>query len=69
MANNPILYADPDGKFIPLLAIGIGAFVGGTFNVVSHLASGKAMSFRDGVVAFGIGAIAGGLGVATAGST
>jgi RHS repeat-associated protein len=36
MGNNPVMFTDPDGRFIPLLIIAAGAVIGGVTNVVSH---------------------------------
>ncbi|OGX91457.1 hypothetical protein BEN49_19660 [Hymenobacter coccineus] len=70
MGNNPVVHTDPDGKIIPLLVIGGAALVGGIINVAAHW--GKINSsphgFRDGLVAFGIGAAAGTLSAVTGGA-
>ena len=44
MGNNPILYSDPNGDFIPQL---IGAAVGVTVNGIGNLAKGDSF-FKDG---------------------
>lgn len=36
MGNNPAMFVDPDGRFVPLLALLAGAIIGGVTNVVSH---------------------------------
>jgi RHS repeat-associated protein len=51
--NNPLVYTDPDGNN-PLL---IAAFLGGVFNVLTHMDQIHGMG--DFATAFGIGAIAG----------
>lgn len=61
--NNPIRYMDPDGEWIH---IAIGALVGGIINVVTHW--DEIGSFKDGLVAFGIGAVAGAVCAATGGA-
>src|SRR5690606_22910882 len=66
--NNPLSYVDPSGEFIPLLAIGVAALVGGTANLTIKAIQGKINSWEDGFVAFGIGAAAGGAGAITGGA-
>ncbi len=63
MGNNPIIYVDPDGNlfFVPIL---IGAAIGGAINLGIQAAQGNINSVGDGLVAFGIGALAGGAAVA-----
>ncbi|MEQ2955425.1 RHS repeat-associated core domain-containing protein [Phocaeicola massiliensis] len=63
--NNPLRYVDPDGEFIHIV---IGAIVGGAANLIYKAISGQLHSFKDGFAAFGIGAVAGGLGAATGGA-
>ena len=65
MANNPLMYTDPDGQWVH---IAIGAAIGGVVNLGMKAWQGKIHSFKDGAVAFGIGALAGGLGAATGGA-
>ena len=60
-ANNPLIYKDPNGKFWHIV---IGAAIGGVVNWALH---GCQLN-TDGLAAFGIGAVAGGVGVATFGS-
>lgn len=62
--NNPLRYVDKDGEFLHII---IGALIGGTANLIYKAVSGQLHSFKDGFVAFGIGAAAGGLGAATGG--
>ena len=62
--NNPLRYVDENGEFIHII---IGAIIGGTVNLIYKAVSGQLHSFKDGFVAFGIGAAAGGLGAATGG--
>lgn len=62
--NNPLKYVDQDGEFLHII---IGALVGGTANLIYKAVSGQLHSFKDGFVAFGIGAAAGGIGAATGG--
>ncbi|UII32247.1 HNH endonuclease [Fulvivirga ulvae] len=66
IANNPANFTDPSGEIVPLIAIGIGAVIGGAINVAIHW--NKIDSFGDGMVAFGIGAVAGAVGAATGGA-
>ena len=56
--NNPILFGDPEGDFVftPLLAIGIGAAIGGIGGGINAVNNGQ--SFLSG---FGKGALIGGL--------
>ena len=63
MAGNPVSYVDPDGNlfFVPIL---IGAAIGGAINLGIQAAQGNINSVGDGLVAFGIGALAGGAAVA-----
>lgn len=69
MANNPVLYADPDGRFFPLVPILIGAAIGGTINLAAHLIKNDGhISFWQGVSAFGIGAAGGAAAVVTGGA-
>ncbi len=67
MGNNPVARIDPDGKFafIPIL---VGALIGGTVNTIAHWDRIQAEGWTAGVKAFGVGAFAGGLGVATGGA-
>lgn len=63
MGNNPVLYTDPNGDIIPILA---AMAIGGIINMaVNHK---QINSFQDGLVAFGIGAAAAGIGIATGGA-
>ncbi|MEQ8358203.1 MAG: RHS repeat-associated core domain-containing protein [Cytophagales bacterium] len=68
MGNVPHYVIDPDGEIVPLLAIAIGAAIGGTINLGIQAAKGNIGSFQDGLVAFGIGAVAGGVGAFTGGA-
>lgn len=54
--NNPLVYTDPDGQWVHIV---IGAAIGGVINLAVKAAQGKIHNFRDGIVAFGIGAAAG----------
>jgi RHS repeat-associated protein len=54
--NNPLVYNDPDGQLPHLV---IGALVGGFANLAIKAFQGDIRSFQDGLVAFGIGALAG----------
>ena len=56
MGNNPILYNDPNGDFIPQL---VGAVVGGTVNLVDQALKGNVTSLGEGLAYFGTGAAAG----------
>lgn len=62
--NNSINRVDIDGKAWHLL---IGAVVGGTLNVITHW--NKIDNFGDGLMAFGIGAVAGTITAATGGAS
>lgn len=66
MGNNPVVYVDPDGRFIHII---VGAVVGGVINLGIKAFTGKIKSWKDGFAAFGIGALAGGLGAATGGAS
>lgn len=70
MNNNPISFNDPNGDIVPLVAIAIGAAVGGGFNVYRNWdnITQNGFSLTDFGAAFGIGAVAGGVGVATGGA-
>jgi len=63
--NNPVNLKDPDGN-CPVCIIAIGAAIGGAINVATHWnkLSYSAHPIRDGFVAFGIGAVAGGTATA-----
>lgn len=60
--NNPLCYVDENGEFWWII---IGAAIGGVANLVNKAISGQLHSWKDGFAAFGIGAVAGGLGGAT----
>lgn len=60
--NNPMLYVDENGEFVHII---IGAVVGGIFNLATKVYLGQVNDFWDGLAAFGIGALAGGIGGAT----
>ncbi|PWV47117.1 RHS repeat-associated protein [Chitinophaga sp. S165] len=36
MGNNPAMFVDPDGRFLPLVAVIAGAVIGGVTNVISN---------------------------------
>ncbi len=63
--NNPLKYTDPTGEFWHIV---IGAAVGGIINLAVKAYQGKIDSWQDGLVAFGIGAVAGAVGAATGGA-
>ncbi|MCY1636741.1 RHS repeat domain-containing protein, partial [Marinifilum sp. D737] len=65
MGNNPMIYVDENGEFWHIV---IGAAVGGLINLGIKAYQGKINSWKDGFVAFGIGAAAGAVGAATGGS-
>jgi len=65
MGNNAVNGIDPDGQ---IWHIAIGAAVGGLINLGTKFYQGKIHSFKDGAVAFGIGAVAGGIIAATGGA-
>jgi RHS repeat-associated protein len=56
MGNNPIIYTDPHGDYIPQLVAGI---VGGTVNLVDQAIKGNVTSVGEGLSYFGVGAAAG----------
>lgn len=62
--NNPLVYNDPDGEWIHIV---IGAALGGVINLGVKALQGKIHNFKDGAVAFGIGAAAGAITAATGG--
>ncbi|PSL17644.1 RHS repeat-associated protein [Dyadobacter jiangsuensis] len=63
--NNPLVYNDPDGEWIHIV---IGAALGGVINLGVKALQGKIHNFKDGAVAFGIGAAAGAITAATGGA-
>ncbi|TLU98952.1 FG-GAP-like repeat-containing protein [Dyadobacter luticola] len=63
--NNPLVYTDPDGEWVHIV---IGAAVGGVVNLGLKAFQGKIHSFKDGAIAFGIGAAAGAVTAATGGA-
>lgn len=63
--NNPLVYTDPDGQWIHIV---IGAAIGGAVNLGLKALQGKIHNFKDGAVAFGIGAAAGAITAATGGA-
>ncbi|UBM60822.1 DUF6443 domain-containing protein [Marinilongibacter aquaticus] len=65
MGNMPTVGVDPDGQWVHIVA---GAVVGGVFNLGVKLIQGDIHSFKDGAVAFGIGAAAGAVTAATGGA-
>lgn len=64
MGNNPLIGIDPDGQFWHIV---IGAVIGGVANTVTKALQGKITNLSDGLKAFGVGALAGGVGAATGG--
>ncbi|MDX2247202.1 MAG: RHS repeat-associated core domain-containing protein [Bacteroidia bacterium] len=62
--NNPLRFTDPSGEVIPVIvgAMLIGAAIGGVANLGIQYSQGNIHSLGDAGVAFGIGALAGGLG-------
>lgn len=70
--NNPLKYTDPDGTTpVHAVAFIVGAIVGGTINVVTHwddIYNGNNVNWGKFGTAFGIGAVAGMVTVATGGS-
>ena len=64
--NNPVMYVDPDGESI-LLAMLIGAVVGGAINLGIHFSQGDVENFGQGLMYFGTGAVGGALSVAIGG--
>lgn len=63
--NNPLVCTDPDGEWIHIV---IGAALGGVINLGIKAFQGKIHNFKDGAVAFGIGAAAGAITAATGGA-
>ncbi|WP_437921158.1 RHS repeat domain-containing protein [Sphingobacterium sp. LRF_L2] len=68
MGNNPVVYVDPDGQFAPLVPVIVGAVIGGAVNTIAHWEEIQAQGWIAGLKAFGVGAFAGGLSVATGGA-
>lgn len=68
IGNNPVSMVDPDGQiaFVPVL---IGASIFGGINLGGQAIKGNVNNFKQGLGAFGMGAISGGLAVATGGSS
>jgi RHS repeat-associated protein len=65
--DNPALLTDPSGNCPWCVAAAIGAVVGGSASLFGYLAvSGDSRNLRDALVAFGAGAVSGGVCVATA---
>lgn len=56
--NNPLVYTDPDGEFWHIV---IGAALGGGINLGIQAALGNVNSFKTGLMAFGQGALIGGM--------
>ena len=69
MYNSPMVYNDPNGDCPNCIAAGIGALIGGFGNLAFQAFSGNVNSLRDGLAAFGIGALAGGAAGFTGGAT
>ncbi|EOR96767.1 hypothetical protein ADIARSV_0030 [Arcticibacter svalbardensis MN12-7] len=65
LGNNPLIYVDPDGRFIHIF---VGAVIGAAINVAVHVVQGRT-SVRDIVAAAIIGGGAGALGAATGGAS
>ena len=65
MGNNPMVYIDPDGEWVHIV---VGAAIGGVVNTITHWDEVAKGGFWEGVKAFGVGAVAGGLGAATGGA-
>lgn len=63
--NNPLKYNDPDGE---LWWLAIGAAIGGLGNLAIKAYNGEIHGWKDGFVAFGIGAAAGAVGTVAAGA-
>lgn len=63
--NNPLKFTDPNGEFVHII---IGAVVGGVINLGINALQGNINSWQDGFAAFGVGAVARGLGAATGGA-
>jgi hypothetical protein len=69
MANSPAMYTDPDGELPFLVVMGIGALVGGGINLGAKFMQGKVTDWKSGLAAFGVGAVAGAVGVMTGGAS
>ncbi len=63
--NNPLKYTDPDEE-IPIILI--GALIGGAFNLGAEIYNGNIDNIGDGLMAFGIGAVAGVVGAGAGGA-
>lgn len=66
MGNNPVIGIDPDGQAVHIAA---GAAIGGVINLVGQAIRGNVNSFKQGAMAFGMGAIAGALAAGTGGAS
>ena len=64
MGNNPVMFTDPDGEFVPLVIAG-AALVGGGLNLWSN--ADKIKDWKSGLAYFASGAIGGALSVGTPG--
>ncbi len=62
--NNPLRYTDPNGEFFNFV---VGGLIGGVFNLGFQALTGQIHSLKDGLVSFGIGALAGATGVGAGG--
>ncbi|MFO0447738.1 MAG: polymorphic toxin type 23 domain-containing protein, partial [Pseudomonadota bacterium] len=58
MGNNPVVGVDPDGRVAGSVLL-VGALAGGFTNLLIAYGNGDIDSFRDGLVAFGKGALVG----------
>lgn len=65
MGNNWVIGVDPNGEWVHIV---IGAAIGGIVNLGVKAFQGKIHNWGDGFKAFGVGALAGGLGAATGGA-
>lgn len=65
--NDPVNFVDSDGRNPVIIAVGIGAAVGGVANVAGAYAAGT-LTYNNAAQNFGIGALAGGAAVLTSGT-
>jgi hypothetical protein len=65
-ANNPVSRIDPDGAVVHWL---VGAAIGGVINLAGQAIKGNIHSFKQGLGAFGMGAIAGAIAAGTGGAS
>ncbi len=65
--NSPTVHRDPDGRFVPLVVIGIAALVGGGAEAIRQAAAGEEFSLAKVGIAGGTAAVGAGVGMLTGG--